>query len=81
MYDVARVEFVSDLYRRIAGVTTRFEFTAPVEDDDLATVRAELAAAVPGYQVSVDRADPHVLVEVHAPDGGRLYARSMIVRS
>lgn len=34
---------ISNLYRAICGVTTRFEFTHPVEAADIATVRQALA--------------------------------------
>ena len=38
---------ISELYRRIALVTTRFVFTVPVEMSDLVTVRGALEEAVP----------------------------------
>lgn len=76
-------ELISELYRKIATVTTRFEFTAPVELEDLETVRGELARAVPDYPVRVQKdLDPrYVLVEVDWPSGRGLYRRQMIIRS
>jgi hypothetical protein len=74
---------ISELYRRIALVTTRFEFTEPVEDEDLRAFSGALvesiAATSIGAAVKVERdPDPrYVLVEVESPDGG--YRRQLII--
>lgn len=48
-------EVIRDLYYRICCVTTKYTFTAPLEDADVAVVRAELEAALPaGYSVGVN---------------------------
>lgn len=75
----------SSLYRRIASVTARFEFTAPVTAEDVATVRAALVdvlplAFVPTVQLDLD--PRYVLVEVWdtiAVPQVRRYARQMII--
>jgi hypothetical protein len=74
---------VSRLYQRIAGVTTRFEFTAPVEDLDLDAFRLHLVEAVLDFEqveVRVERdPDPrYVLVEIGSAVGG--YRRQMIIK-
>lgn len=72
---------ISDLYRRIAGVTTRFEFTAPLESSDIDTVHAELTRALPEDCVAVVESRGAIVhVEVRRA-GRRLYARDMIVSS
>lgn len=82
MPDPAYLELVSELYRKIASVTCRFDFTAPVESADIDVVCGELVRALPkGFEVLVCREPDarHVLVEVYWPDGARLYRRQMIV--
>lgn len=77
---------VSELYKRIASVTTRFEFTRPVESEDLAIVRQALVDAlpegfVPTVQLDLPRGE-RVLVEVWDTNKNpqrRVYARQMIV--
>ncbi len=72
-----QIELISNLYRRICGVTTRYTFTRPVEQADLDTVAAELRAAVPGYAVTL-KLEGHIQVIVRWPNGTPLYARNMI---
>lgn len=75
-------EQISDVYRRITSVTTKYTFTWPVDQADCATVRAELAAAVPEGIVGVNLASPrgdYVAVVVSIA-GKRIYQRAMIVR-
>ena len=80
-YDVARVEFISALYRKIAGVTCRYDFTSPVEDADLDHVQRELSAAIPDDCTARVARDPdprYVLVEVFWR-GRPVYGRQMVV--
>jgi hypothetical protein len=73
---------ISDLYRAIASVTTRFEFTEPVEDADLRSFADHLVEATLDFdrvRVRVERdANPRfVLVELDSSAGG--YRRQMII--
>ena len=78
----------TELYRRIASATTRFEFTAPVEPGDLATFEAALLEALrgpradavipPGCSVRVATSPQGVRVEVFQGDLRR-YDRTMLV--
>lgn len=74
---------ISDLYRRIAGVTTRFEFTHPVSGDDLEQFRDHLQTAVgDGFLAGAEMmTNGHVLVCVFTlePWMRRCYAREMLV--
>lgn len=79
--DLAHEDTISELYRRIAGVTTRYDFAAPVEDADLDHVQRELSGAIPAHYIARVRrsADPrYVDVEVFG-GGRRVYRRPMIV--
>jgi hypothetical protein len=71
---------ISSLYRRIASVTTRFDFVEPVTDADLREFSFQLQCVVGEGSVRVERdPDPRfVLVYVDSPDGG--YRRQMIIR-
>lgn len=78
----------SELYRRIASATTRFEFTAPVEPADLTTFEAALLEALrgpradavvpPGCSIRVAQCPRGVRVEVFEDDRRR-YDRTMLV--
>lgn len=74
---------ISTLYKQIASVTTRFEFTDPVDDADLCALHDHLVEAtrdIPRAEIRVERdPDPrYVLVELESPVGG--YGRQMIIR-
>lgn len=75
MLDVARI---SDLYRRIASVTTLYTFTQPVATEDIAHVRGELAAAVPECAIDMFIVPGHVHVVVSLAER-RIYHRAMII--
>lgn len=79
MYDRAHVATISDLYRRICGVTTLYTFTHPVEPEDVDTVRAELAAAVPECNVFAMLGADAVHFDV-VLGGRRIYNRSMRIQ-
>lgn len=77
-----RVAWISDLYRRIAGVTTRFAFTPPVERADIDAFRAALWEALPcALRTTVELAPSGrgVDVEVFDPAGARVYHRLMLL--
>ncbi len=75
------VDEISELYRRIASVTTKYTFTAPVDHTDCAHVAAELRAALgAGWSVEVyHRQQDDVMITVWAFDGQRLYQREMLI--
>lgn len=72
---------VSELYALIAKVTTRFEFTAPVEQADLNEFYRQLRKVLPSRDVVIEvvpDADPrYVNVKVDTAVGG--YVRQMII--
>lgn len=75
----ARTEQISDLYRRIASVTTLYTFTRPVDAADIATVRDVLAAAVPECEIRiVPEQQRYVHVTIYL-DERAIYGRAMIV--
>lgn len=80
-YTPERAAEVSRLYAAIAGVTTRFTFTRPVEPGDLEIVRQALAQALPaGFGVKLEDDPPtYVLILITRPNGDPVYRREMIV--
>jgi hypothetical protein len=72
---------IDELYRRIASVTTKYTFTAPVTVEDLSVVRDELARAVGAdYRALVLPAtDAFVRVDVYL-GAERVYHRMMLVQ-
>lgn len=69
---------ISDLYRRIASVTTLYTFTRPVTAEDVAIVRAELAAAVPECSTWITIEERCVVIDI-ALNARPIYHRSMII--
>lgn len=69
---------ISDLYRRICTVTTAYTFTRPVDAADVATVRDELAAAVPECVVTMTMDERYVYVLITL-DAQPIYGRPMII--
>lgn len=75
----AELEWISDLYRRIASVTTRYVFTEPVTQDDMDQFADALAVVLPsGCTPTVASNPPYVRVSVHR-GAHRWYYRDMIV--
>jgi hypothetical protein len=72
---------ISDLYKRIASVTTRLEFTSPVADDDLVEFARQLRDVLPfGFVTRLTRPRvDRVGVEVLGPTGRVHYGRTMLV--
>lgn len=70
---------ISELYRRIAGVTTKYDFAEPVTLEDCATVRAEIAALLPpNHRVRVELGPEGVEISVFEA-ARRYYHRTMII--
>jgi hypothetical protein len=78
---VPDVASISGLYRRIAAVTTRFEFTEPVEISDMHTVRAELEHAVPELSWGLLQQARGVEVTGYWEQNRPAYRRLMLVAS
>ncbi len=75
------VDEISELYRRIASVTTKYTFTAPVDHTDCAVVHGELHTALgAGWSIEVyHRLQIDVVITVWSIDGQRVYQREMLI--
>jgi len=77
----ACLAWISDLARRVASVSTRFEVVAPVEDADVATIHNTLAAASPrGLVPRVTVGERALELEVFAPSGARRWRTYIPIR-
>lgn len=68
-------------YKVIADVLYKYTFTHPVSGADCDHVRADILQALPGFTSEVCHRFTQVSVEIWAPNGTRIYARNLSVKT